>query len=127
MKRGRDETDTHTGQGPSAQEAGRAGYKRWSADLSRGAAGGSAHLSAADASVNGSGVFDHSTPHDAARVVWEEGAARPVVHGAVTPLGRGSVAGEALKECDAVSTHSAQRLHDEGDDRVSLVYGIAVR
>ena len=73
MKRGRDETDTHTGQGPSAQEAGRAGYEQWSANLSRGTAGGSAHLSAADSRVNGGGVCDHRTPHDAARVVREDG------------------------------------------------------
>ena len=113
MKRGRDETDTHTGRGPRAREAGRARYKQWSADLSRGTSGGSAHLSAADARVNGGGVSDHRTPHDAACVVREEGAARPVVCGAVAPLGRDSVAGEALEESDAVSTHSAQRLHDE--------------
>ena len=72
--------------------------------------------------MNGTGVFEHGAAHDAACVVREEGAARPVVCGAVAPLGRDSVAGEALEESDAVSTHSAQRLHDEGDDRVPLIH-----
>ena len=94
--------EAHTrDQGPSAQEAGRAGYEQWSADLSRGTAGGGAHLSAANARVNGSGVFDHCSAHDAACVVWEEGTARPVVRSAVAPLGRVGIAGEALEEGDA--------------------------
>ena len=58
--------------------------------------------------ANGSGVSNHGTAHNAASVVRKERAARPVVGGAIPPLGRASITSEALEESDAVSLCEVQ-------------------
>ena len=61
---------------------------------------------------------------NAAGMVREKGAAGAVVEGAVPAVG--GTAGQALEDGDPVTADAAEGLHDEGEDRVPLVHGVAV-